>query len=204
MNNLIVISGPSGCGKSTLIRRLLQKHREFVFSISHTTRPRREREIDGKDYYFVSGEQFQQMIENNEFVEWALVHGNYYGTGYGEIETKLKRDHNTFLVLDIDVQGARNIKKKYAHALFIFVIPPTLEELERRLVRREKKVDENVRKRLEIARQELKEYHIYDYIIINKDLDKAFYILESIYTAYRNTTVRREYFIKELLMGGME
>ncbi|MDQ1353960.1 MAG: guanylate kinase [Acidobacteriota bacterium] len=204
MNNLIVISGPSGSGKSTLIRRLLQKHREIVFSVSHTTRPRREREIDGKDYYFVTGEQFRQMIDNNEFVEWAQVYGNYYGTGYREIETKGNSGYNQFLALDIDVQGAGNIRKKYPEALFIFVVPPSLEELQNRLLKREKKEDENTRKRLEIARQELKEYEIYDYIVVNKDLDQAFFILNSIYTAYRNTTARREYFIKRLLTGGKE
>lgn len=204
MNNLIVISGPSGSGKSTLIRRLLQKHGELVFSTSHTTRPRREREIDGKDYHFVSREQFQQMIDNDKYVEWALVFGNYYGTSYGEIESKVKESQNTFLVLDIDVQGARNIKKKYPAALFIFIIPPTLEELEKRLVKREKKEDENVRKRLEIARQELKEYDIYDYIVINKELHDAFYVLDSIYTAYRNTTGRHAHFVKKLLQGDKE
>lgn len=204
MNNLIVVSGPSGSGKSTLIRRLLQKHPELVFSTSHTTRSRREREIDGKDYHFVSTEEFRRMIENDEFVEWAQVYGNYYGTSYGEIESKTKESQKTFLVFDIDVQGARNIKKNYPDALFVFIIPPTLEELEKRLVRREKKEDDNVRNRLEIARKELMEYDIYDYIVINKDLYKAFYILDSIYTAYRNTTVRRSYFIKKLLTGGNE
>ncbi|HLP47160.1 MAG TPA: guanylate kinase, partial [Candidatus Kapabacteria bacterium] len=125
MNNLIVVSGPSGSGKSTLIRRLLQKHPELVFSTSHTTRSRREREIDGKDYHFVSTEEFRRMIESDEFVEWAQVYGNYYGTSYGEIESKTKESQKTFLVLDIDVQGARNIKKKYPDALFVFIIPPT-------------------------------------------------------------------------------
>lgn len=217
MNNLIVISGPSGSGKSTLIRRLLQKHGELVFSTSHTTRPRRKREIDGKDYHFVSKEQFQQMIGNDEFVEWALVYDNYYGTSYGEIESKTKESPNTFLVLDIDVQGAQNIKKKYQDALFIFIIPPTLEELEKRLVKREKKEDENVRKRLEIARLELKEYNIYDYIIINRDLGNAFYILDCIYAvslntkdkrayykAYQNTMSRRALFVEKLLQGDKE
>lgn len=204
MNNLIVISGPSGSGKSTLIRRLLQKHPEIVFSVSHTTRPRREREVEGKDYYFISLEQFKQMIAKDEFVEWAEVYGNYYGTGYREIETKGKAGYNKFLALDIDVQGARNIRRKYPEALFIFVIPPSLEELQNRLLKREKKEDENTRRRLEIARQELKEYEIYDYIVVNKDLDEAFYILNSIYTAYRNTTARREYYIKRLLTGGNE
>lgn len=204
MNNLIVISGPSGSGKSTLIRRLLQKHGEIVFSVSHTTRPRREREIDGKDYYFISVDQFKQMIANDEFVEWAEVYGNFYGTGYREIETKGKAGYNQFLALDIDVQGARNIRQKYPEALFIFVIPPSLEELQNRLLKREKKEDDNTRKRLEIARQELNEYGIYDYIVVNKDLDQAFFILNSIYNAYRNTTARREYYIKKLLTGGKE
>lgn len=204
MNNLIVISGPSGSGKSTLIRRLLHKHREIVFSVSHTTRPRREREVEGKDYYFIGVDQFKQMIDNNEFVEWADVYGNFYGTGYREIETKGNAGYNNFLALDIDVQGARNIRQKYPEALFIFVIPPSLEELENRLLKREKKEDDNTRRRLEIARQELKEYEIYDYIVVNKDLDQAFYILNSIYTAYRNTRARREYFIKRLLTGGKE
>ncbi len=204
MNNIIVISGPSGCGKSTLIRRLLHKHPEIVFSVSHTTRPRREREVEGRDYYFISVEQFKQMIAKDEFAEWAEVYGNYYGTGYMEIENKGKQGQNNFLALDIDVQGARNIRQKFPEALFIFVIPPSLEELQNRLLKREKKEDENTRKRLEIARRELKEYNIYDYIVINKDLDEAFYVLNAIYTAYRNITCRREYFIKKLLMGGKE
>jgi len=204
MNNIIVISGPSGSGKSTLIRRLLQKHPEIVFSVSHTTRPRREREVEGRDYYFIGVEQFKQMISKDEFVEWAEVYGNYYGTGAREIETRGKQEQNKFLALDIDVQGARNIKSKYPDALFIFVVPPSLEELENRLLKREKKEDESTRTRLEIARQELKEYGIYDYIVVNKDLDEAFYILNAIYTAYRNTTARREYYIKRLAMGGKE
>jgi guanylate kinase len=202
MNNLIVISGPSGCGKSTLIRRLLKTHRELLFSTSHTTRPRRGREVEARDYYFVSPEQFLEMKDNDEFVEWAEVYGNYYGTSHREIETKLRQGRNRSLVLDLDVQGAGNIKKIYPDALFVFVVPPSMEELERRLVGREKTMDLHVQKRLEIARQELKEYPLYDYVIINKKLETAFYILNAIYTAHRNTTSRREWYIKNLLEGG--
>lgn len=204
MNNLIVISGPSGCGKSTLIRRLLKKHPGLLFAISHTTRPRRGREVEARDYYFVSREQFLEMKDNNEFVEWAEVYGNFYGTSRREIETKANQGRNRFLLLDIDVQGAGNIKKEYPEALFIFVAPPSMEELERRLLGREKTMDPHVRKRLEIARQELKQYTLYDYVIINKKLDTAFYILNAIYTAHRNTTARREWLMKKLLEGGEE
>ncbi|MCP5107947.1 MAG: guanylate kinase [bacterium] len=204
MNNLIVISGPSGSGKSTLIRRLLKKHPETIFSTSHTTRAIRPREVNGRDYHFVSKKIFLEMVENDEFVEWAQVYGNYYGTSFREIEFKAKMDKKRFLVLDIDVQGARNIRKKYPDALFVFVVPPSMGELRRRLLGREKKMDEQVRKRLEIAYQELKQYDIYDYIIINEYLDKSSRILDAIYTAFRNTVERHIPFIKKLLAGGKE
>lgn len=199
MNNIIVISGPSGSGKSTLIRRLLKKHPEIVFSTSHTTRAKRMREIEGRDYYFIHKKQFLEMADNGEFVEWAQVYENYYGTSYREIERKSKMSKKKFLVLDIDVQGAANIKKKYPDALFIFVVPPSMEELQRRLVGREKTVDHQVQTRLKIAGDELKHYHVYDYIIINEYLEKAFSILDSILTAFKNSTHRRESFIKKLL-----
>lgn len=199
MNNIIVISGPSGSGKSTLIRQLLQKHPEIVFSTSHTTRPRRNREIEGRDYYFVTKGQFQEMIDNGEFVEWAQVYGNYYGTSFREIEKKARSGSTKFLVLDIDVQGAKSIKAKYPDALFIFVVPPSLDELQRRLVGREKKIDGVIRKRLKIAEDELKQYFIYDYVIINDHLERSFHILNSIFIASRNSTPRREVFIKKLL-----
>lgn len=199
MNNIIVISGPSGSGKSTLIRRLLKKHPEIVFSTSHTTRTKRVREIEGRDYYFVPKDRFLEMVDNGEFVEWAQVYENYYGTSYREIERKSKSNMKKFLVLDIDVQGAANLKKKYPDALLIFVVPPSMEELRRRLVGREKTVDRQVQTRLRIAEDELKQYYIYDYIIINEHLEKAFYILNSIVTAFKNSTPRRESFIKKLL-----
>ncbi|NIM16256.1 MAG: guanylate kinase [Candidatus Aminicenantes bacterium] len=196
-NNIIVISGPSGSGKSTLIDRLMAQHPEIIFSTSHTTRPLRGRERDGEDYYFVSEKQFLQMAERGEFVEWAKVYEDYYGTSYKEIETKTKTGKD--LVLDIDVQGAGNIKKKYPDALFILVAPPSMEELRNRLVEREQKIDPHIEKRLEIAREELSQYDIYDYIVINDNLEDAFAVLNAIYIAFRNTISRHETFMKQLV-----
>lgn len=196
-NNIIVISGPSGSGKSTLIERLTAQYPDIIFSTSHTTRPLRGSERDGEDYYFVSEERFLKMAERGEFVEWAKVYENYYGTSYKEIETKSKTGKD--LVLDIDVQGAGIIKKKYPGALFILVAPPSLQDLRKRLVEREQKIDRHIEKRLEIAREELSRYDIYDYIVINDNLEDAFAVLNAIYIAYRNTISRHEEFMKQLV-----
>ncbi len=198
-HNIIVISGPSGSGKSTLINMLLKKHPEIVFSTSHTTRPRRPKETKGKEYHFVSEEEFQKMIDDGQFVEWAQVYRNYYGTSLKEIENKMNLADGHVLVLDIDVQGARNIQEKFPYGLFIFIVPPSLETLEKRLVGREKKVDENIRKRLEVAREELKQYHIYDYIVVNDKLDDAFEALNSIYIAHGNCREKRTSFMENIL-----
>jgi guanylate kinase len=198
-DNIVVVSGPSGSGKSTLIARLMASHPEIIFSVSHATRPIRGSEADGKEYYFVSEEQFKKMIEGDEFLEWALVYGNYYGTAYREIEDKTA-DEKAVLVLDVDVQGARNIKKKYPEALLVLITPPSLDELRNRLLGREQKIDEQIEKRLEIAKDELKQYNIYDYIVINDKLEDAFTDLNSIYIASRNTTLKREAFMKKKLL----
>lgn len=200
MHNIIVISGPSGSGKTTLIARLMEQHSEIIFSTSHTTRPIRGREINGRDYHFITQEEFLEMVENDQFVEWAKVYGNYYGTSYREVESKSKIGGDKILALDIDVQGARKIKKKYREALFIFVIPPSLEILRQRLETREKKFDQHIRKRLEIAKEELKQYNIYDYIVVNDKLEEAFEVLNAIYTAYRHTKWRQEAFMKKYLI----
>jgi guanylate kinase len=199
MHNIIVISGPSGSGKSTLIGRLMERHPEIIFSTSHTTRPIRGKEVNGSDYHFIPQKEFLEMVENDEFVEWAKVYGNYYGTCYREIETKSKMGGETILALDIDIQGARKIKEKYLDALFVFVVPPSLEILRQRLEDREKKFDQHIRKRLEIAKEELKQYNIYDYIVVNEKLEEAFKVLDAIYTAYRHTKWRQEAFMKKYL-----
>lgn len=200
MHNIIVISGPSGSGKSTLIGRLMQQHPEIIFSTSHTTRPIRGKEVNGSDYYFIPQEEFLEMVENDEFLEWAKVYGNYYGTSYREIDSKSKMGGDTILALDIDVQGARKIKEKYPDALFIFVVPPSLEILRQRLEARERKFDQHIRERLEIAKEELKQYSIYDYIVVNDKLEEAFKVLDAIYTAYRHTRWRQEAFMKQYLI----
>jgi guanylate kinase len=140
------------------------------------------------------------MVKNDEFVEWAEVYGNYYGTGYREIEHKSKKGGDTILALDIDVQGARKIKEKYPDVLFIFVVPPSLEILRQRLEARERKFDQHIRERLEIAKEELKQYNIYDYIVVNDKLEEAFKVLDAIYTAYRHTRWRQEAFMKKYLI----
>jgi guanylate kinase len=198
--NIIVISGPSGSGKTTLIARLMKQHPEIIFSTSHTTRPIRGREVNGKDYHFIPEMEFLEMVENDQFVEWAKVYGNYYGTSYREVESKSKIGGDKILALDIDVQGARKIREKYPEALFIFVVPPSLEILQQRLEARERKIDQHIRKRLEIAKEELKQYNIYDYIVVNDKLEEAFKVLDAIYTAYRHSKWRQEDFMKKYLI----
>lgn len=201
MHNIIAISGPSGSGKSTLIGRLMKRHPEIIFSTSHTTRPIRVKEVNGRDYHFISQQEFLEMVKNDEFLEWAEVYGNYYGTSYREIDSKSKRGDDTILALDIDVQGARKIKEKYPGTLFIFVVPPSLEILRQRLEARERKIDQHIRGRLEIAKEELKQYSIYDYIVVNDKLEQAFKVLDAIYIAFRHTRWRQEAFMKKYLIS---
>ncbi len=179
---LFVISGPSGCGKSTLVKRAMSEMNNVDFSISHTTRKKRRFEQDKKDYYFVSKAEFEEMIETDRFAEWAKVHGHYYGTSKREIETKgAKKD----LLLDIDVQGARQIKEKYKKAIFVFILPPVYKELKARL---EKRGDESlgaIGKRLETAKKEIRSYPEFDYIVINDSLKKAIKELVSVILSTR-------------------
>jgi guanylate kinase len=174
---LYVISGPSGCGKSTLIRRLLKEMKTVHFSVSHTTRPKRSMELLGKDYYFVSSEEFQQMVQEGAFLEWAVVDGHHYGTSHQEIEAKLQQGD---LMLDIDVQGARQVKAKYPQGIFIFVLPSRLEELRRRLEIRGENSPESIRERLATAKGEVEAYAEFDYIVVNDLLEKASQELRSI------------------------
>ena len=127
---LFVITGPSGCGKTTLVRLALKKVKDVQFSVSHTTRKKRNTEKEGRDYYFVSESEFKQMIKDEKLAEWAVIHGNYYGTSKREIE---KKGVQGDLLLDIDVQGAQQIKSRLKRGVFIFILPPLFEELKRRL-----------------------------------------------------------------------
>ncbi|OGD21575.1 MAG: guanylate kinase [Candidatus Aminicenantes bacterium RBG_13_59_9] len=175
---LYVISGPSGCGKSTLIRRLLNEMKATVrFSVSHTTRAKRSMELHGKDYYFISEEEFQSLVRKGAFLEWAAVHGHHYGTSWREIESKLEQGD---LILDIDVQGARQVKAKHPRAVFVFVVPSRLEELRRRLELRGTNSPESIRERLAVAKGEVEAFEEFDYIVVNDLVEKAAQELRSI------------------------
>ena len=197
MNNLLVISGPSGSGKSTLIQRLLKKNDDLFFSLSHTTRPARDNEINGRDYYFVSRNEFESKIKADAFAEWAEVHGHFYGTSHEEINNK--STGNKILIMDIDVQGARSIHKAYSQAVLVFVVPPSLRELRRRLVSREKREDDEIEARLKIAHRELKEYPMYDFVIFNNQIDDAFVTLEAVYHAFKMLVWRNREKIESLI-----
>ncbi len=190
---LIVITGPSGCGKSTLANRMLDELENVAFSVSYTTRKRRNTEIEGKDYYFISTEQFERMIQDEKFVEWAKVHGNFYGTAKSEVEKKAAGGD---LLLDIDVQGAAQIKEKHKNATLVFILPPLYPELRKRLEKRGQDSLPIILKRLEMAREEIKHYREFDYIVINDELDTAAEELKSVILSQR---CRRESREKEIM-----
>ncbi len=171
---IIVLSAPSGTGKSSIINRIIEDPGlNLGFSISATSRPPRGVEVDGKDYYFISGEEFQRRVEAGEFVEWEEV---YAGTCYGTLESEVERITSTGknLIMDIDVKGGLNVKRRYgSRALSIFILPPTKEELERRLRGRGTDKEETIRRRLEKADFELSFSSQYDQQVVNEDLETA-------------------------------
>lgn len=179
---LIVISGPSGAGKTTLIRKLMQKIPTLTFSVSATTRPIREGEIDSVNYFFVSSEEFNDLIRNDAFIEWAKVHGNLYGTLKRHVKELREKRGN--IVLDIDEQGANQIKKKKIPALFIYILPPSLEELEKRLKERDTEHMKEMTRRLQSAKEQITSKGFYDYVIINDDIKKVVKKLKKIIENY--------------------
>jgi guanylate kinase len=199
MHNIIVISGPSGSGKSTMIHELLAEFPKLHFSVSHTTRPMRKNEVPGKDYHFISEREFQKMLGGDQFIEWAEVHGHHYGTSWKEVRAKSGKGRT--LILDIDSQGARNIKRQFPEAMAIFVIPPSLAELKKRLRKREKKWNKETQQRLQSALNELSEYELYDYLIINRNLQTAYADLHCLYVAFCLQIARNEDKIKKLIRG---
>ncbi|MGH9443092.1 MAG: guanylate kinase [Thermoanaerobaculia bacterium] len=182
--DLFIVSSPSGGGKTTLISRLLS-HRDgdLHFSVSHTTRVRRAGEEDGREYHFVSARDFREMVGRDEFLEWAEVHGNLYGTARKEVLPRLRAGQD--VILDIDVQGVRQVKQRYPTAIAIFILPPSAEELGRRLRARGLDDEAQIEKRLANAAREIGEVSLYDYAIINDDLDRALGGLDAIVTAAR-------------------
>ena len=180
---LFVISGPSGSGKTTLVTRVLSNVENLRFSISYTTRSMRAGEIRGEHYEFVSREEFQGMIEQDFFAEWAEVHGNFYGTPRADIERWIETGVN--VILDIDVQGARRLRGVFDDAIFIFVVPPSLEILEQRLRDRKSEEDADISIRLGIVKEEVACSKCYDYIIINDEADIAAGRIEAVILSQR-------------------
>jgi len=178
---IFVISGPSGVGKGSLLKMLLDRYPEFLLSVSATTRKPRLGEIDGINYFFISKEKFQESVKKGEFLEWAQFADNYYGTFKSTVEKALLEGKN--VALEIEVQGAMQIKEKMPDAVLIFISPPSLEELESRLTGRNTEDEEVIRKRLSIVESEFAKRHYFDYEVINDNLDHALEKLESIILA---------------------
>jgi len=178
---VLVISAPSGTGKTTLINRLLKNDDRFMFSVSTTTRHKRNHEVEGFDYNFVTREVFLQMIEDGEFVEWAEVYGNYYGTTKKEVD-RIKNSGRIPL-FDVDIQGARNLRERLEEGVFVLIIPPSAEILKKRLVGRKTESAEQLSLRLKNACSEISQYSIFDYVIVNNEIDEAFKKLVAIITA---------------------
>ena len=185
---LFILSAPSGAGKTTLINGLRSMYPEIRLSVSCTTRARRSGEVNGRDYRFITPEQFDSMKARGEFAEWAKVHDFLYGTPRKPLDESVKS--GTDIVLDIDVQGARKIKRAYPQAVSVFLLPPSWRELQRRLLLRGTDGTRTIRRRLANARREIREIIEYDYYVVNNDVKQAVEVLKSIVEAERSRTSR--------------
>ncbi len=192
---IFVVSAPSGAGKTSLCRELVDSFDDLRQSISFATRERRGEEVDGVDYHFVSPETFRDMIDRQQFAEWAEVHGNYYGTLLQTLEDAA--ENGVDLLLDIDCQGAAQIRKNFHRGVFIFILPPDYEELEKRLRQRGTETDDVIQRRLANARKEIPEAHWYDYLVVNDDLEAARERLMSIVIAERCRSDRTAYLLNK-------
>lgn len=197
LGRLIIVSAPSGGGKTSLVKKLVKDLDNVEISISHTTRQKRPGEKNGIDYFFVNQEEFQGMIEEKAFIEHAIVFGHYYGTSIAQIKAKLQAGID--VVLDIDWQGAQQIKQIFSDALSVFILPPSLQILKQRLLSRRQDHMDIVMDRMRLAQSELCHFSEFDYVIINDDFEKAAFELQTIIIANRLTCQRQMVRQKELL-----
>src|SRR5215475_12172594 len=195
--NLYIVSAPSGSGKTTLLQNLLRTFSELCFSVSYTTRVPRAGEQHGIDYFFIDRPAFLRMVEQGEFLEWAEYYGQLYGTARSFVEGHLEKGGD--IILDIDVQGARQVKAKFPECKAIFIMPPSFAELERRLRSRMQETDEAIRRRLDIAKGEILFYREYDYIVINDVLENSIVLLESIIRSGGAIPAKQERRIEEII-----
>lgn len=179
---LIVVSGPSGAGKDTICNRVVEEEKKIKISVSMTSREPRGKEQDGIDYYFITKEEFEEKIKQDEFLEYAVVHNNqYYGTPKANIENDLNNGISVILV--IDIQGALKIQEKIKEALFIFIVPPSMEELKSRLLKRNTETKDKILERFKTAYKEINEYKKYNYVVVNDNIEKAVDKVKSIIKA---------------------
>ena len=194
---LLVVSGPSGCGKGTICNKLLQRNKDFVFSVSATTRKPRNGEKEGINYFFIDDKKFEKMIEDNEFIEYAKVHNNYYGTPKNFVLNEINK--GKIVILEIDVQGALQVKKVYPEAIFIFLLPPSMRELKNRIIKRGTETEEDINIRYKNAFGELKFINEYDYFVINDKVAEAVEKVEAIITAEKLKVKRHKNILEEII-----
>ena len=208
MANLFIIAAPSGCGKTSLVKALLESLSNLSVSVSHTTRKPRKAEIDGENYHFVSKERFGEMISNNDFVEHAEVFGNLYGTARSNIKEKL--DANIDIILEIDWQGARQVRENMPHSISIFILPPSKNVLLQRLTDRAQDDDETISERMKNSESEMSHYDEFEYLVINDQFDSTLNNLKAIIQdcsnnkkniefSLENQISRHRYLFKELI-----
>lgn len=188
---LVVISSPSGAGKTTVCQRILKKNLEYLYSISYTTRKKRKNEKEGKDYHFLTFKKFKEKIKRKELVEWAKVYGNYYGTSKKIIHRAQKE--GKVLIMVLDIQGGMAIKRKYPESVLIFILPPNMKELERRLRKRATDKGMELKKRMDNALKEISFLPHYDYVVVNKNLHDTIKIVDQIINAEKYKSKRFDF-----------
>ena len=198
MANLFIIAAPSGCGKTSLVKALLKNSKNLAVSVSHTTRKPRKGEIDGENYHFVSNETFEQMISNNDFLEYAEVFGNMYGTAKTNIYEKL--DSNINIILEIDWQGARQVRQNMPEVISIFILPPSKNVLLERLTTRGQDDKATISERMENSEKEMSHYNEFGYLIINDQFDSALNNLKAIIDDFGNNIKNNEFTLENQLL----